>query len=114
MLAMSVGKMKMHSFCETRAPSSSSAIPEIVLIPSTTHSELIPIDASMNKSIGNSRVTGLLALPRYREWVVLTTQLIIRIAMIDRSVKQFPSNHLPEIVVFVVCVHSSFLRSDAE
>ena len=73
-----------------------------------------PIDASMNKSIGNSRVTGLLALPRYREWVVLTTQLIIRIAMIDRSVKQFPSNHLPEIVVFVVCVHSSFLRSDAE
>ena len=114
MPAMSVGKTKMHSFCATRALSSSSAIRRIVSTISAIHLELISIDATLHKSIGNSRITGLLALPCHREWAVLTTQLIVRIAMIDRSVKQFPSNHLPEIVLFKLDIHCSFLRSDVE
>ena len=114
MPAMFVGKMKMHSFFGTRALSSSSATRKIVLISLTVHSELNPVDAVISNSIGNSRITGLLALPCHREWVVLTTQLIIRIAMTNPSVKQFPSNHLPEVVRFVEAYHFSFLPSDVE
>ena len=114
MPVMFVGKMKMHSFFETRVLSSSLAILRIVLIPYVVHLELNPIDAAISNSIGNSRITGLLALPFHREWVVLTTQLIIRIAMTNSNVKQFPSNHLPEVVRFVETLHFSFLPSDAE
>ena len=114
MLVMFVGKMKMHSFFGTRVLSFSSVILRIVWIPSAVHSELNPVDAAISNSIGNSRITGLLALPCHREWVVLTTQLIIRIAMTDSSVKQFPANHLPEVVRLVEAFHFSFLPSDAE